>query len=74
MQHGMRWVGNPIRPGQHSGVAHDEAANRPGPCSGLMAQSGHSAPADWFVPGPVKTARMFGQHFAPSLDRVMVPA
>jgi len=39
-----------------------------------MAQAGHSAPADAFVPGDVKTARMFGRHFAESLNRVMVPA
>ncbi|MBX3592264.1 MAG: flavodoxin family protein, partial [Burkholderiaceae bacterium] len=74
MQHGMLWVGNPILPEQHSGVPDDEAANRLGSWSGLMAQAGHSAPADSFVPGDVKTARMFGRHFARSLDRVMVPA
>jgi NAD(P)H dehydrogenase (quinone) len=74
MQHGMLWVGNPILPEQHSGVPYDEAANRLGSWSGLMAQAGHSAPADSFVPGDVKTARMFGRHFAESLNRVMVPA
>jgi len=74
MQHGMLWVGNPILPEQHSGVPYDEAANRLGSWSGLMAQAGHAAPADSFVPGDVKTARMFGRHFAQSLDRVMVPA
>lgn len=73
MQHGMLWVGNPILPEQHSGVPYDEAANRLGSWSGLMAQAGHSAPADSFVPGDVKTARMFGRHFAESLNRVMVP-
>lgn len=72
MQHGMLWVGNPILPEQHSGVPYDEAANRLGSWSGLMAQAGHSAPADSFVPGDVKTARMFGRHFAESLNRVMV--
>ncbi|MBX3614039.1 MAG: flavodoxin family protein, partial [Burkholderiaceae bacterium] len=45
MQHGMLWVGNPILPEQHSGVPYDEAANRLGSWSGLMAQAGHSAPA-----------------------------
>jgi len=55
-------------------VPYDEAANRLGSWSGLMAQAGHSAPADAFVPGDVKTARMFGRHFAESLNRVMVPA
>ena len=73
MQHGMLWVGNPIMPEQHRGVPYDEAANRLGSWSGLMAQAGHSAPADSFVPGDVKTARMFGRHFAQSLDRVMAP-
>lgn len=74
MQHGMLWVGNPILPEQHSGVPCDEAANRLGSWSGLMAQAGHAAPADAFVPGDVKTARMFGRHFARSLERVLAPA
>jgi multimeric flavodoxin WrbA len=70
MQHGMLWVGNPILPEQHAGVPYDEAANRLGSWSGLMAQAGHSAPADSFVPGDIKTARMFGRYFAETLDRV----
>jgi multimeric flavodoxin WrbA len=70
MQHGMLWVGNPFLPEQHDGVPYDEAANRLGSWSGLMAQAGHSAPADSFVPGDIKTARMFGRHFAETLDRV----
>ena len=74
MQHGMLWVGNPILPEQHSGVPYDEAANRLGSWSGLMAQAGHSAPADSFAPGDIKTAKMFGRYFAESLNRVMVPA
>ena len=74
MQHGMLWVGNPILPEQHSGVPYDEAANRLGSWSGLMAQAGHSAPADSFVAGDVKSAHLFGRHFARSLDRLMVPA
>ena len=74
MQHGMIWVGNPILPEQHSGVPYDEAANRLGSWSGLMAQAGHASPADSFVPGDVKTARMFGRHFAESLNRLLVPA
>lgn len=73
MQHGMLWVGNPILPEQHSGVPYDEAANRLGSWSGLMAQAGHSAPADSFVPGDVKTARMFGRHVAHTLVRVNAP-
>lgn len=76
MQHGMLWVGNPILPEQHSGVPYEQAANRLGSWSGLMAQAGHSAPADAFAPGDVKTARMFGRNFAATLLRVgaRVPA
>lgn len=74
MQHGMLWVGNPILPEQHSGVPYDEAANRLGSWSGLMAQAGHCAPADSFVPGDVKTARMFGRNFATTLLRVSAKA
>jgi len=57
-----------------SGVSYDEAANRLGSWSGLMAQADHSAPADAFVPGDIKTARMFGRHVAESLNRLMVNA
>ncbi len=74
MQHGMVWVGNPFLPEQHAGVPYDQAANRLGSWSGLMAQAGHGSPADAFVPGDLKTARMFGQHFAETLERVAVPA
>lgn len=70
MQHGMIWVGNAILPEQHSGVPYDEAANRLGSWSGLMAQSGHSAAADAFVPGDIKTATMFGQNIAEALLRM----
>lgn len=70
MQHGMLWVGNPILPEQHAGVPYDEAANRLGSWSGLMAQAGHGAPADAFAPGDVKTARLFGRHVADTLHRV----
>lgn len=70
MQHGMLWVGNPILPEQHAGVPYEEAANRLGSWSGLMAQAGHSAPADSFAPGDIKTARMFGRNFARSLERL----
>jgi NAD(P)H dehydrogenase (quinone) len=69
MQHGMIWVGNPVIPEQHSGVPDDEAANRLGSWSGLMAQAGHNAPADSFVSGDIKTARMFGRNFAEALHR-----
>lgn len=70
MQHGMLWVGNPILPEQHSGVPYDEAANRLGSWSGLMAQAGHGAAADAFAPGDTKTAQMFGRHFAETLLRL----
>ena len=70
MQHGMVWVGNPILPEQHGGVPYDEAANRLGSWSGLMAQAGHGAAADAFVPGDTKTARMFGRHFGETLQRL----
>ena len=67
MQHGMIWVGNAILPEQHSGVPYDEAANRLGSWSGLMAQAGHSAAAASFTPGDIKTARMFGRNVANAL-------
>lgn len=70
MQHGMIWVGNAILPEQHSGVPYDEAANRLGSWSGLMAQAGHSAPADAFASGDIKTARMFGRNISETLLRV----
>lgn len=70
MQHGMVWVGNPILPEQHAGVPYDEAANRLGSWSGLMAQAGHGSAADAFVPGDIKTAWMFGRHFADTLHRL----
>jgi NAD(P)H dehydrogenase (quinone) len=74
MQHGMVWVGNPILPEQHAGVPYEEAANRLGSWSGLMAQAGHGSSFDSFVPGDVKTARMFGKHFAESLQCMVAPA
>lgn len=68
MQHGMYWVGNAILPEQHAGVPVEQAANRLGSWSGLMAQAGHSAPGgSAFVPGDLKTARMFGENIARSL-------
>jgi NAD(P)H dehydrogenase (quinone) len=70
MQHGMIWIGNPIIPEQHAGVPYEQAANRLGSWSGLMAQAGHSAPADCFVPGDLKTARVFGSNFATALHRL----
>lgn len=70
MQHGMLWVGNPILPEQHLGVPYDEAANRLGSWSGLMAQAEKSSAAEAFAPGDIKTARMFGQNFAATLQRL----
>lgn len=70
MQHGMLWAGNPVLPEQHAGVPYDEAANRLGSWSGLMAQADHSAPADAFQAGDIRTARMFGKNFAEVLHRV----
>jgi NAD(P)H dehydrogenase (quinone) len=74
MQHGMLWVGNPFLPGQLTGAAYEEAVNRLGSWTGLMAQAGHAAPADSFAPGDVKTARLFGRNFAETLNRVTVLA
>ncbi|MGH8516827.1 MAG: flavodoxin family protein [Panacagrimonas sp.] len=69
MQHGMIWVGNPFMPGQQSGVPYDEAANRLGSWTGLMAQARHGSPADAFPPGDENGARMFGANFARTLAR-----
>ncbi len=74
MQHGMLWVGNPFLPEQHQGVPYDDAVNRLGSWSGLMAQAGHGSPADAFAPGDTKTARLFGQHVATTLGRFAVTA
>jgi multimeric flavodoxin WrbA len=70
MQHGMVWIGNPILPEQHRGVPEQEAANRLGSWSGLMAQAGHASPADAFAPGDIKTARLFGRNFAMAVHRM----
>lgn len=70
MQHGMLWAGNALLPEQHQGVPYEEAANRLGSWAGLMAQAAHSAPADAFAAGDVKTARMFGRNIALTLHRV----
>lgn len=70
MQHGMLWVGNPILPEQHLGVPYDEAANRLGSWSGLMAQAEKASTPDFFVPGDIRTATLFGRHFAETLQRL----
>lgn len=67
MQHGMLWVGNAILPGQQGGAPSDEAVNRLGSWTGLMAQSGHSSGASAFTPGDLNTARMFGANIARAL-------
>jgi NAD(P)H dehydrogenase (quinone) len=70
MQHGMLWAGNPVMPEQHAGIPYDQAANRLGSWTGLMAQAGHNAPAHEFAAGDVKTARIFGANFASALLRL----
>lgn len=70
MQHGMIWVGNPVLPEQHNGVPYEQAANRLGSWSGLMAQAGHAAPADAFAPGDIKAAKMYGRNFSLTLNRL----
>ena len=70
MQHGMLWTGNPVMPEQQAGIPYEQAANRLGSWTGLMAQAGHNAPAHEFAPGDVKTARMFGANFANTLLRL----
>ena len=70
MQHGMIWVGNPILPEQHGGVPYEEAANRLGSWSGAMGQVSHTKEESAFVPGDLKTAKLFGQNFAKTLGRM----
>ena len=64
----MIWVGNPILPEQHQGVPYAQAANRLGSWSGLMAQAEHASAADAFDLGDIKTAQLFGENFASSLN------
>jgi NAD(P)H dehydrogenase (quinone) len=70
MQHGMVWVGNPFLPEQQNGVPHDQALNRLGSWTGMMAQAGHSAAGQTYAPGDVRTAEAFGQNFASVLARM----
>lgn len=74
MQHGMVWVGNPFLPGQSSGVPYEQAINRLGSWTGMMAQAGHSAPGQSYAPGDLRTAEAFGRNFAQVLARMAVPA
>lgn len=74
MQHGMVWVGNPFLPEQSNGVPYEQAINRLGSWTGMMAQAGHSAPGQSFAPGDLRTAEAFGRNFASVLARVAMPA
>lgn len=70
MQHGMIWVGNPFLPEQASGVPYEQALNRLGSWTGMMAQAGHSNGAQTFAPGDVRTAEAFGKNFASVVARM----
>jgi len=74
MQHGMVWVGNPFLPEQSSGVPYEQAINRLGSWTGMMAQAGHSAPGQSYAPGDLRTAEAFGRNFASVLARMTVQA
>ena len=74
MQHGMIWVGNPFLPEQSSGVPYEQALNRLGSWTGMMAQAGHSAAGQTYAVGDVRTAEAFGQNFANVVARMAVPA
>lgn len=69
-QHGMLWVGNPIFPEVYMGVKPEEAANRLGSFLGAMAQASQDAPEKSFVPGDLKTAKLFGENVAKTLLRL----
>lgn len=74
MQHGMVWVGNPFLPEQSSGVPYEQALNRLGSWTGMMAQAGHSAPGQSYALGDLRTAEAFGRNFAQVLTRMGVQA
>lgn len=74
MQHGMVWVGNPFLPEQNSGVPYEQAINRLGSWTGLMAQAGHSAPGQSYAQGDLRTAEAFGRNFAQVLARMTAQA
>lgn len=69
MQHGMIWAGNPFIPEQRSDVPYEQAVNRLGSWSGLMAQATHAAIDAALAPGDIKTARMFGENFSLTLNK-----
>ena len=45
-----------------------QAANRLGSWSGLMAQAAHGSAVHLFDDGDIKTAQLFGQNFAKTLN------
>ncbi|MDO8699736.1 MAG: hypothetical protein Q7J75_04860 [Rhodoferax sp.] len=51
-------------------MPYDQALNRLGSWTGLMAQAGHSAAGQAYAPGDVRTAKAFGQNFASVLARM----
>jgi NAD(P)H dehydrogenase (quinone) len=63
-QHGMIWIGSHQMPEIYQGVAPEQAANRLGSYLGAMAQAANDAPEKSFVPGDLKTARIYGERFA----------
>jgi NAD(P)H dehydrogenase (quinone) len=63
-QHGMFWIGSHIMPETYQGVKYEDAANRLGSFLGAMAQASNEAPEKAFVPGDLKTARLFGERVA----------
>ncbi|MDF3822092.1 flavodoxin family protein [Leptospira sp. 96542] len=73
MQHGMIWVGNPFLPEQNSGTPYEQALNRLGSWTGLMAQAGHSTPGQSYAPGDLRSAEAFGRNFASVLARMTMP-
>lgn len=61
-------------PEQQSGVPYDQALNRLGSWTGMMAQAGHSTAGQTYAPGDERTAEAFGQNFASVLARTTEPA
>lgn len=74
MQHGMVWVGNPFLPEQSSGVPYEQAINRLGSWTGMMAQASHTAPGASYASGDLRTAEAFGRNFAQVLARMTAKA
>ena len=59
MQHGMVWVGQPMKPGRE-----ENAMNRIGSNSGVMAQVGPTSPAEDIPQGDLDTAKAYGERVA----------